>query len=74
MERYQIGDFGYCKLLGHNFGLLRTFEDNTVVSVDCGAYGCDHELCGHADVCEVYQRAPVGYHFIFRPEKEIPEN
>ena len=70
----QSGDTGYCRLAGHTASLLRTWKDNTVVSVDCGLDGCDYKTCGYAKVCEMYQRGPVGYHFVPDSGKEFLEN
>lgn len=61
MERYQSGDIGYCKMAGHTMGLIRTWENNIIVSVDCGIGDYTHKNCGYADVCEMYQRKPIGY-------------
>lgn len=53
------GDLGFCPYLGHSTGLLLTWDGDTVVSVECA--GADHETCGYSDVCELYQRRPVGF-------------
>lgn len=70
----QSGDVGYCKLTGHTGPLLRNWENDTVVSVDCGIDGHDYKTCGYADVCEMYQRGPVGYHLVSSSEKGFLEN
>ena len=70
----QSGDNGYCRLVGHTAPLLRTWENDTVVSVNCGIEGHDHTNCGYADVCEMYQRGPVGYHFVPGSGKGFLEN
>lgn len=64
MNRSQSGDVGYCRLVGHTAPLLRTWENDTVVSVECGNNICDYKSCGYAKVCEMYQRGPVGYRFV----------
>ena len=50
------GDIGFCERLGHPRGIVLTWENHTVVRVDC-----EHERCGFADSCELYRRKPVGY-------------
>jgi hypothetical protein len=62
MERYQSGDTSYCKLVGHTMGLIRTWENDTIVAIDCGIDGYNHKNCGFADTCEMYQQKPIGYH------------
>ncbi len=49
----QSGDVGYCKLAGHTAPLLRTWENDTIISVDCGTDGYDYKNCGYANVCEI---------------------
>lgn len=71
---HQSGDTGYCRLAGHTAPLLRTWENNTVVSVDCGIDGCNYQNCGYANVCEMYQRGPVGYQFVPGSGKKLLEN
>ena len=56
MSISQSGDVGFCRALGHTGSLIRTWENCTVIDVDC-----DHKQCGYADICEMYQRMPVGY-------------
>lgn len=58
MHNTESGDVGLCRAVGHTSALIRTWVDDTVVSVDC-----DHKTCGYADSCEMYQHYPVGYHF-----------
>lgn len=70
----QSGDIGYCKLVGHTAPLLRTWEDDTVVSVECGIDGCDYKNCGYANACQMYQRGPIGYHFVPGSGKGFLEN
>lgn len=55
-SHYESGDVGFCEALGRTSALTRCWEDNTVVSVDCG-----HETCGYSQNCEMYQHYPVGY-------------
>ncbi len=62
MERYQSGDISYRKLVGHTMGLIRTWENDTIVAIDCGIDGYNHKNCGFADTCEMYQQKPIGYH------------
>lgn len=56
---HETGDIGPCPYVGHTGCMIITWEDNTVISVDCA--GGDHETCGYADRCELYQRHPVGF-------------
>ena len=53
---HQSGDMGFCQLSGKSKGIVRYWEDDKVVSVDCG-----HETCGYSQCCDLYQRFPVGY-------------
>ncbi len=51
------GNIGFCKLVGHTSSIIIEWDDsNTVIGVDC-----DHEHCGYATSCELYQRCPVGF-------------
>ena len=56
MSISQSGDVGFCRALGRTNALIRTWENGTVTDVDC-----DHKQCRYADICEMYQRMPVGY-------------
>lgn len=69
MPLSESGDIGLCKAVGHTSALIRTWEDETVVSVSC-----DYKTCGYADSCEMYQRGPVGYHFVPSSGKGFLEN
>lgn len=50
------GDVGYCYDLGHSIGIIRTWVDDTVVSVDCG-----HQHCRYSEKCKLYQKGPIGF-------------
>ena len=68
MATSQSGDVGLCRALGHTSSLIRTWENHTVIDVDC-----NYKKCGYADICEMYQRMPVGYRSVpstARPEAE----
>lgn len=54
------GDVGFCEHDGHTIGMLLTWDDNTVLDVDC-----QYKTCGFADRCELYQRHPVGFKKIY---------
>lgn len=69
MELTQSGDVGFCRLAGHTSALIRTWENNTAISIDC-----DFKTCGYAEVCEMYQRGPVGYRFVPDSGKKFLEN
>lgn len=58
-ETHQSGDLGFCPYVGHSGSVNLTWKDNTVIAVECG-FG-NHETCGYADKCELYQRRPVGF-------------
>lgn len=58
-KQYSSGDVGFCPYIGHSCGIILNWDDNTVVSVECSCG--DHETCGHANECELYQRRPVGF-------------
>lgn len=53
------GDFGFCKLAGHTGSVLLTWDNNTVVKVECSLG--NHTTCQYATTCELYNRKPVGY-------------
>lgn len=50
------GDIGYCEYEGHSTGMILTWDDHTVIDVDC-----QHKICGYADRCKLYQKHPVGF-------------
>lgn len=57
MSNLCSGDVGFCHYTEQPRGLIITWDsDNRVISVDC-----EHNLCGYADRCELYQAHPVGY-------------
>lgn len=56
MENYSNGNVGYCEYLEHTRGITINWHNNIVSSVEC-----EHELCGYADSCPLYQQLPVGY-------------
>ena len=58
-KQYSSGDTGLCPHVGHSGSIILNWDDNTVVSVECG-FG-NHETCGYANKCELYQRRPVGF-------------
>lgn len=49
------GGIGYCEHIHDSRGILIQWSKNTVVAVDC-----EHETCGFADFCKLYQRHPIG--------------
>lgn len=53
----ESGDVGFCQAAGHTSAITRKWKDGIVISVDC-----NHETCGFADECEMYQHKPIGYH------------
>ncbi len=53
------GDIGFCPYAGHSGSVILIWGDNKVASVEC-SFG-NHESCGYADNCELYQRKPVGF-------------
>lgn len=58
-QTYNTGDVGFCPYVGHSGGMIITWEDNTVISVECSAE--NHEVCGYSETCKFYQRHPVGF-------------
>ncbi len=58
-KKYSSGDTGFCPYAGHSGSVILTWNDNMVISVEC-SFG-NHETCGYANKCELYQRRPVGY-------------
>ncbi len=50
------GDIGYCPFVGHTDSMIVTWENDTVVDIDC-----DYRICKHTKTCEMYQRHPVGF-------------
>lgn len=50
------GNIGYCHKVGSTHAVLIEWDGNKVISVDC-----EHETCGYADRCKLYQQYPVGY-------------
>ncbi|MEY8518261.1 hypothetical protein AALC25_15435 [Lachnospiraceae bacterium 29-84] len=68
MSISESGDVGLCRAVGHTSALTRTWDGHTVTAVDC-----DYKTCGYADICEMYQREPVGYQSVPSSE-EKPEN
>ena len=66
MSHYESGDVGLCQSVGHTSAVTRTWKDGTVISVDC-----NYKTCGYADVCEMYQRDPIGYHFVPSSEQSV---
>lgn len=59
MAQSESGDVGFCREVGHTSTLVRTWNDRTVISVDC-----NYKTCGYSDTCDMYQRGPVGYHSV----------
>ena len=59
LSTYQSADIGFCPLVGYSGSVLLTWNDNSVVSVEC-SFG-DYKTCRFADKCELYQRRPVGF-------------
>lgn len=64
MSQSESGDVGLCRAVGHTSALIRTWDDRTVTAVDC-----NYKTCGYADICEMYQRGPVGYHSVSSTEQ-----
>ena len=56
---YETGDTGFCPYLGSTGLMTITWEDDTVISVDCAVDDC--ASCAFSKVCELYQRHPVGF-------------
>ncbi len=50
------GDVGYCEYLRTTRGIIINWSEHTVLSVEC-----EHEFCGYAQHCKLYQHHPVGY-------------
>ena len=50
------GNIGFCRYKNQNIGLIINWTNHTVESVDC-----EHNTCGYAETCELYQKYPVGY-------------
>lgn len=59
MELPNSADIGFCPYVGHTSSVILTWQQDKVIAVEC-ACG-DHETCGFSDVCELYQRRPVGF-------------
>ena len=57
------GDVGFCRYKNQNIGLIINWNNHTVESVEC-----KHDTCGYSEICELYQRHPVGYIEKFRRE------
>lgn len=55
-KQHSSGDIGFCPYVGHSGSIMLNWDDDTVVSVECG-FG-NHETCGYASKCELYQRRP----------------
>lgn len=49
------GNIGYCHEKGSPRAVLIEWNGHEVISVDC-----EHETCGYADRCKLYQQYPVG--------------
>ena len=58
-KQYSSGDTGLCPYVGHSGSIILNWDDDTVVSVECG-FG-NHKTCGYASKYELYQRRPVGF-------------
>ena len=58
-KHYSSGDTGFCLYTNQPTGIILNWDDDTVTSVDCGSG--NHQTCGYADQCELYQRRPVGF-------------
>lgn len=58
-KQHSSGDTGFCHYVGHSGSIILNWDDDTVVSVECG-FG-NHETCRYANKCELYQRRPVGF-------------
>lgn len=50
------GSVGYCEKLGKPVGIIISWNDNTVIDLDC-----DHKTCGYTQICKFYQRYPIGF-------------
>ena len=50
------GDIGFCRHKKQSIGLIINWNDRTVESVEC-----EHDTCGYSQICELYQKHPVGY-------------
>ena len=40
------GDIGYCPFVGHTDSMIVTWENDTVVDIDC-----DYRICKHTKTC-----------------------
>lgn len=56
---HQSSDLGFCRYAGHSGGVNLTWDDDTVIAVEC-IFG-DYKTCGYADNCDLYQKRPVGF-------------
>lgn len=54
-------NIGFCPYLGHTSAVIQTWDGDAVVSVECAGPGADHNTCGYAQVCDLYQHRPVGF-------------
>jgi hypothetical protein len=50
------GDVGFCRHKNKMIGLIINWNGHTVESVEC-----EHDTCGFAQICKLYQRHPVGH-------------
>lgn len=60
------GDVGFCEFAHHSIGIVVTWDGDRVVAVDC-----EHEICGLAEHCALYQKHPVWFTLVC---KECPEH
>ena len=71
LEKHSSGDCGYCHYKKVGRGVEIEWLGAKVVAVEC-----EHEICGYADVCEIYKRHPVGFVQTFPNDltKQKPES
>lgn len=59
MSIYQSSDIGFCHYAGHTGSVTLTWDNDTVVSIEC-SFG-NHNSCPFVNTCELYQRHPIGF-------------
>lgn len=56
MGKYCSGNVGFCDFIDSTRALEVTWNNDAVESVDC-----DYQVCGNAEVCKLYNAAPIGF-------------
>lgn len=54
-KKSSTGDAGFCEYLGQPIGILISWEDATVVDLNC-----DYKVCGQTYKYGLYKRHPIG--------------